>query len=212
MSLSTAKWGEQMCNIFLSSLINGYETSASFEAYHSVSGEFTAHLCLIHYKPPISSAMSFLTPSAAPGRVWSESTKVTVEMPRPWFGCSMLVWPRKVTKKQVWGWSRGFLLAQNNSSSDRELTKPAQYHLLFDPPPVSEAHSGDRPCQQLKDMEWTSEEPFQTVQPVCWDLCNQHKLEQPLGMHWITPRVVPSLNQDERLLRTTFLPLHMWWT
>lgn len=128
------KWGEQMCNHFLSSLINGYETSASFEVYHSVPGKFTAYLRLIRYKPPILSAMDFLTPSATPGRVWSESSKVTVEVPRLWIGCSMLPWPCKAAKKQVWGWSRGFFLAQNNSSSGRGLAKPAQCHLLFDPP------------------------------------------------------------------------------
>lgn len=76
----------------------------------------------------------------------------------PWFG-----WPCKVAEEQAQRRSRRCLLAQKISSSGKGLAKPAQCHLLFDPPPVSEAHSGGRPCQQQEDVEWTKEKPFQMV-------------------------------------------------
>lgn len=116
-----------------------------------ISEDFTAQLCLIHYKTPILSAWLPLCPHPHLGWFGGKSTS-------PCFG-----WLCKVAEEQAQRRSRRCLLAQKISSSGKGLAKPAQCHLLFDPPPVSEAHSGGRPCQQQEDVEWTKEKPFQMV-------------------------------------------------
>lgn len=102
MPLSSAKWGEQLFNIYFylhSSMdirplsLLGLATVSLMNLLHSHSSAsfITNHLFFL--------PLGFSAPSAAPGRVWSKSTEVTVEASRPWFRCSMLPWPCKVAKK-----------------------------------------------------------------------------------------------------------------
>lgn len=173
MSLSSSNWGQQMFKIYFyhhSSMairplsLLGLATVSLMNLLHSSASFITNHL---FYLPWASlHCQQHLW-------VWSKPTEVTVEASRLCFTFSILpspCWPKKPTR--LYDGVEDFYWHRKNSSTGRGLAKSAQCHLLFDPSPISEAYSGDGPCQQLKDMEKNP-----SRQSECWDLCNQHKLE-----------------------------------